>query len=183
MEAFSGIREGTDFYLRILCCWMTASGQVPGRVLFTRQLKTGQIAKTERDAHQDLKIRNAIRKEKTLPLLLEIRQGSLSDIFCRIRIEFFLAPGSAEIIGLSLILTLEFCSFFVNRHFADRIDCHKAHFTFCIFAGGIYPFRERESVTTVTELSAIARAANSGRKVIPKSGVRSPAAIGIRAAL
>lgn len=47
------------------------------------------------------------------------------------------------------------------------------------FAGGIYPFKSNEIVKTETELSAIAKPANSGLNVIPKNGYNTPAAIGI----
>lgn len=47
---------------------------------------------------------------------------------------------------------------------------------FTLFAGGTYPFKSNESVSTETELRAIAKPANSGLKVMPKKGYSAPAA-------
>jgi len=48
----------------------------------------------------------------------------LIQIFLRIGIEFFLAPGSAEIIGLPLVQAREFCGLLIDAHLADGINCH-----------------------------------------------------------
>lgn len=49
---------------------------------------------------------------------------SLFQIFLGICIEFFLAPGGAEIVGLPLVLARKLRRLFVNSHFADGINSH-----------------------------------------------------------
>ena len=107
-----------------------------------------------------------------------------SGIFCRVRIKLLLAARGAEIVHLSLVIAGEFCRLFVNRHLADRIDCHRVPpQVLPSFAGGIYLLSSSDSETTVTELAAIAAAASSGENVIPKNGYRTPAPTGINAVL
>jgi len=102
----------------------------------------------------------------------------------RIGVELLLAPRGTEVVLLSLVIAGEFCRLFVNRHLADRIDCHIIPLQFLpCFAGGIYLLSNSESETTVTELAAIAAAASSGENVIPKNGYNTPAPTGINAVL
>ena len=107
-----------------------------------------------------------------------------SGIFSRVGIKLLLAARGAEIVLFSLVIAGEFCCLFVNRHLADRIDCHNIPpQVLPSFAGGIYFLSSSESETTVTELAAIAAAAISGENVIPKNGYRTPAPTGINAVL
>jgi hypothetical protein len=86
-------------------------------------------------------------------------------------IKFLFAAGSAEVILLTFVLAGELCRFFINGHLTDRINRHTFHLTYLpFFASGIYFLSCRERLITVTELSAIARAASSGLNTIPKNG-------------
>ena len=95
-----------------------------------------------------------------------------SRVLCRVHIKFLLTARCTEIIFLAFVLAGELCSFFIYGHLTDRIDCHflkhLSHLPF--FASGIYFVSIRDRVTTVTELAAIARAASSGRNVMPNEG-------------
>ncbi len=104
--------------------------------------------------------------------------------FCGSASNFLFTPGCTEKILFSFVVTGELCCFFINGHLTDRINCQFFHLTYLpFFASGIYFLRSRERLTTVTELSAIARAASSGLNTKPKDGYRIPAATGISAAL
>jgi hypothetical protein len=97
--------------------------------------------------------------------------GFLLCILFRICIKFLFAAGSAEVILFAIILAGEPGRFFINGHLTDRIYRHSCHLTYLpFFASGIYLLSSRERLTTVTELSAIARAASSGLNTKPKYG-------------
>lgn len=94
-----------------------------------------------------------------------------SNVFLRIGIKFLFAAWGTEIIFPAFIIAGELCRFFIDGHLADRINCHVFYLSYLpFFASGIYVLSSRERLTTVTELRAIARAANSGLKVKPKNG-------------
>jgi hypothetical protein len=92
-------------------------------------------------------------------------------ILLRLCIKFLFAAGSAEVILFPLIFAGELCRFLINRHFADRINRQCFYLSyFPFFASGKYFLSNRERLTTVTELSAIASAASSGLNTKPKDG-------------
>jgi hypothetical protein len=93
------------------------------------------------------------------------------NVFLGFGIKFLFTARGTEIIFLSFIFAGELCCFLINGHLADRINCHAFYLSYLpFFASGIYVLSSRERLTTVTELRAIARAANSGLKVKPKEG-------------
>ena len=75
--------------------------------------------------------------------------------------------------------------FFIQSKFLVffQIGLHYAGIILNFFASGVYVLNSSERLTTVTELSAIANAASSGRNVMPSEGYRTPAATGINAEL
>jgi len=91
-----------------------------------------------------------------------------ANILFRVSLKRFFASGRAEVIRLSFIDTGEFCCFLINLHLTNRVNRHV--FSPPPLAGGIYRFNNNERVMTVTELSAMASPANSGRNVTPKNG-------------
>lgn len=108
-----------------------------------------------------------------------------AEILFRLFVECLLASGRTEIINLALVLRFQLRRFLVNLHLANRIDGHNQLLSLpCIrFTGGIYCLNISESVTTVTELIAIAKPAYSGLKVMSNAGISAPAATGINAEL
>ncbi len=100
------------------------------------------------------------------------KRSDFSCVLCRVRIEFLLTARCTEIIFLPFVFADELCSLLIDGHLTDRIDCHflqyLSHLPF--FASGIYFVSSSDRVTTVTELAAIARAASSGRNVMPNEG-------------
>src|SRR5208337_881782 len=114
--------------------------------------------------------------KKGIPKRTSARESALpeppdrSGVLGRVRVELLLAARGTEVVSLSLVLARELRGLLIHGHLADRVDCHTIPHSLPFFASGIYVLSRSERLTTVTELSAMARAASSGRKVIPKDG-------------
>jgi hypothetical protein len=123
---------------------------------------------------------------ETLPGRIQrhIFPSHISDVLLRIGVKGLFTSRGTEIIFFPLVITHELSRLFIHLHHTDQIGCHLPSPQGCSNrAGGIYLLSIREREITVTELSAIARAASSGLNTYPDTGYSTPAAIGINAAL
>ena len=98
----------------------------------------------------------------------------LPGLLCVLRgvgIELLLAARGTEVIFHSFVLAREFGCLLIHRHLTDWINRHTTPQIYLpFFASGINVLSRSESVTTVTELAAIASAASSGLNIIPNEG-------------